>query len=582
MEGVPTDLVHDPPGADNNNDGPPNSAVEPHPHPAAAEPAGASLPRPQHDGPGVDDKMDKAVAFLRNSEIRDVPEADKRRYLQSKAGMTSREIDSALDLAADREGLPRDNRRGGDEYSGMGRPRYQQEQQLPYQPRANDFGPGYQQPSYGRGYSQQNYQHTNSQPQAEGASFLPAWFGGFSMGVFCLAALRWLNGGDFILFPPATANEQPVLLDERTSMSQHNKLDEESAEGIEGADGYDEECMDDEEYQEDIEGLEEILAGSGAREHHPHDDGPTYEELVLEIRTLTSSVNSLRDEQQRANRAATAQAGKEVTDDVMDVLRQKRTEEGSSNTTSDEVLLNELSDDLIQLKNRILAEENENSDADGKPDDDDQRLSSAVDQLQLIIDKVGKMAATANERKKGKAEKVKDVNVGSSKETQEANTAASTEATESNRPLVGDQVDAGTTEENAQALAETDAALRDEKLESAIKTLSTKNSPDLLKVGAQMLYLYCLNISKNPSIARYRKIFTNNSTFRNKVGSLDGARELLVAVGFEERTNCYEWTLTDNSSADTKSRLDFALTALGMMKSGGGSSQSAGDSEVED
>ncbi|EJK45126.1 hypothetical protein THAOC_36275 [Thalassiosira oceanica] len=601
MEGVPTHLVHEPDADDGphpTKDGEPNSTVEQNPAAATESPAGESLPRPRsrerlRDGHGIDDKMDKAVAFLRNSEIRDVPEDQKRRYLQSKAGMTSREIDSALNLAADREGLSRDDRRR-DEDHRLSRPRYQ-EQQLPYQPRRNEVGPGqidYQQPSYDggySGYSQQNYQQSNSQsqPPAEGASgVLPAWLGGLSMGVFCLAALRWLNGGDFILFPPATANDQPVILDEPTSMTQDNKLDEEG-EDIEGADGDDEECTEDEEYQEDIDGLEEILAGGGAREHHPQDDGPSYEELVLEIRTLTSSVNSLRDEQQRANRAATAQAGKEVTDDVMDVLRQKRTEEESSNTTPDEVMLSELSDDLAQLKKIILAGENEKSDVDGnddtnKPNEDDQRLSSAVDQLQLIIDKVEKIAATANERKKGKTEKVKNINIG---ETQAATAAASSEAASTGtteRPLAGDEGNASTGEENEQALAETDAAQRNEQLESAIRTLSTNNSPDVLKVGAQMLYLYCLNISKNPSIARYRKIFTNNSTFRNKVGSLDGARELLVAVGFDERTNCYEWTSTDNSQADTKSRLDFALTALGMMKSGGGSSQSAGDSEVED
>ena len=54
----------------------------------------------------------------------------------------------------------------------------------------------------------------------ESSSFfsLPAWAGGFSLGVFCLAALRWLNGGDFVLFPPPSTTET-------LGMSQQSRAD---------------------------------------------------------------------------------------------------------------------------------------------------------------------------------------------------------------------------------------------------------------------------------------------------------------------------------------------------------------------
>ena len=82
-----------------------------------------------------------------------------------------------------------------------------------------------------------------------------------------------------------------------------------------------------------------------------------------------------------------------------------------------------------------------------------------------------------------------------------------------------------------------------------------------------MLYLYCLNISKNPTVPRYRKIYTNNNTFRNKVGKLLGAKEFLSSVGFVERTNCFEWDQGTDDAA-VKSRLDFALVALELLKNG--------------
>ena len=109
------------------------------------------------------------------------------------------------------------------------------------------------------------------------------------------------------------------------------------------------------------------------------------------------------------------------------------------------------------------------------------------------------------------------------------------------------------------------------QLEDTIKMLgSSANSVDDLKVGAQILYLYCLNISKNPTVPRYRKIYTNNNTFRKKVGILVGAKEFLSAVGFVERTNFFEWSqsTTDDTSLATKSRLDFALVALELLKNG--------------
>ena len=99
-----------------------------------------------------------------------------------------------------------------------------------------------------------------------------------------------------------------------------------------------------------------------------------------------------------------------------------------------------------------------------------------------------------------------------------------------------------------------------------------------------MLYLYCRNISRNPSVPCYRKIYTNNANFRNKVGNLAGARDFLVAVGFVERpaSNLFEWSQStpsprtnDDDDVDaggswaTRSKLDFALVALKLMKNGG-------------
>ena len=80
-----------------------------------------------------------------------------------------------------------------------------------------------------------------------------------------------------------------------------------------------------------------------------------------------------------------------------------------------------------------------------------------------------------------------------------------------------------------------------------------------------MLYLYCKNLSKNPTVPRYRKIYTNNNSFKKKVGNLVGAKEFLSALGFVERANFFEWSET---SPGTQSQLDFALVALEQIQKG--------------
>ena len=116
-------------------------------------------------------------------------------------------------------------------------------------------------------------------------------------------------------------------------------------------------------------------------------------------------------------------------------------------------------------------------------------------------------------------------------------------------------------------------------LDDALRMLANNNDAKDLKIGAQMLYLYCRNISKNPSVPRYRKIYTNNANFRNKVGNLAGAKEFLVAVGFVERpaSNLFEWSPSSPGTDDgddagaswvTRSKLEFSLVALELMKNG--------------
>ena len=110
-------------------------------------------------------------------------------------------------------------------------------------------------------------------------------------------------------------------------------------------------------------------------------------------------------------------------------------------------------------------------------------------------------------------------------------------------------------------------------LRSAIEMLVKNNESvgnNKVRVGCQLLYLYAVNVATHPRVPRYRKIFTSNESFQ-KVSTLKGGKELLLAVGFEENNNTLEWLPTnDGAKHDDEdiymTRLEEAISALAVLK----------------
>lgn len=103
-------------------------------------------------------------------------------------------------------------------------------------------------------------------------------------------------------------------------------------------------------------------------------------------------------------------------------------------------------------------------------------------------------------------------------------------------------------------------------LYKAIEQLVLDNDSIALKEGVQFLYLYILNLSNHPHVPRYRKIYTSNESFQ-KVGTLNGGKELLLALDFiEESDNLLAWKPVENEQQSVK-KLTEALAALSILKS---------------
>lgn len=106
-------------------------------------------------------------------------------------------------------------------------------------------------------------------------------------------------------------------------------------------------------------------------------------------------------------------------------------------------------------------------------------------------------------------------------------------------------------------------------VEEALTVLVLQNEAAPLRVGAQLLYLYAVNLSMHSSIPRYRKIFTSNESFQ-KVDALTGGRALLRAVGFIDEDNSLVWQPATGGADDETEALVVlgeVAVALGVLKS---------------
>jgi len=584
-------------------------------------------------------KITKAISFLSSPSINNISTSDKRNYLQHKIGMTEQEIDFAFDKIATAKmddvmkeqvdgQLPSNNDRESNRQNGSNH--QQQYRDDPYNnPHQRPTPPSFQAQNNMQSHNMHQHKQNTQDMSPHSSSSAASIAGGFSLGIFALAAFRWLNGGDFILFPPpstvnANGESTPVKTEEEESGVEGKKLmninEDDTDESLEEEDD-DEEEEDNEEFEEDEyeETITNLMSGtsSNAQSYHPtssnQEDLPSYSELVSEIRTLTTAIQSYRNETERNNRIVHNKVGREMTNDAMNFLKKKK----ESEVIEDEgkimkVLLMEVSADLVQIKQCIEVKTNSESTSDeSKAGDNDGDIKEKVDteadeedtkaseindddkeaddkegplqRIDTALEKIQKMLTMVQKVEEPVKETSDAEGSSSSTPPQTAEAEEKEKLTLSKPPSPSSSPTPSTgTEEKAQdepssspaqlqdqddSTEQTDEQKQQQQLEEAIKTLSTSNKMNDLKAGSQMLYLYCLNISKNPTVPRYRKIYTNNNTFRNKVGKLIGAKEFLSAVGFVERTNCFEWDQGTDDAA-VKSRLDFALVALELLKNG--------------
>jgi len=550
-------------------------------------------------------KIAKAVRFWKHPSLKDVPTEQKRLYLNEK-GITDSQIHQAWDRILEEEettsvgDVPlQTSTKAAVVDRETPRPSIIQTVGRPPLPTSTTHHPMYSETIPYPNTTNLNYPSSSaaaiSPYQSQySASYPPRYpdeddspgpflrgmslvaFGSL-LGLTAAAAARWLNGGDFEMLPPPmfSTKEEGTPTQTQNDRSvhddNHNLLEGDEDHG----DSVDEE--EGEEYVEDEK-----------------DDGQDAYGFQVPDRML-EQMESIADtmkahvaiQEKILQKLLLPRNGSTITNQSMELLRTSTSEVTNSGNghsgplpiakqPSPEAL--QLWAELLQIKGEIqqlqVSQKKENSNS--QSDDDqakslDERITTTISKLDSCIESIGEIFTRPQ------------VNGNSSNTTIKASTPllpSSDEVSPTIRPnesvsssssaavvTITQQQDSSTSRD--QPLASDKQTLR----ESVLRMAQTAD-PTKLRLACQLMYLYLVNLTGAPTNPRYRKIFMGNENFK-KVETVDGAKALLLAVGFEEQNNngggCLEWiphTVSPSEDDLSVHKVHEVLQVLGILKTG--------------
>ncbi len=555
--------------------------------------------------------IQKGIAFWNHPALRDIPSSEKRSYLREQQGLTNSQIHKVWQEIAGSSsvGMENDNVQNRpaiapQQYTGPPPPPHNRHHMYNNQPSSlyplsnNSYGqyfnsnPGldsYSQAQPNNAYGSPNNPNggrqqplpsmTNAAMEdgsisvARGLSLLGV---GGALGVTGAAAVRWLNGGPFELFPtPATALtsisaktdlETDIVSNEQTSKAQQ--------------------AMDDQGHTKEADSADESPAFNDAQIEDEYDDHLDYEDaeysdnneeeygieeyLLERMDALLSSIdsNSVLQEKLILKLANTST----ITDDSMNLLKQNSKSANKSANPKDipannrETIaqLKEVKEDMSALfrsMNKALSSNIDDPANETKEDWEKDcsklfaRFDSCIQTLEKPIDSI-----------------VVDSDAADSKSTSTAETTQTENQGRQDIPLLPPAPStpaAGVSNETRISSSDMMETLMPLSLCDCIRKLVEKNNSLNLRSGSQLLYLYLANLSGKPDNRRYRKIFTSNESFQ-KVENLIGGKDLLSAVGFVEESGkgVLEWVPSGSTEEEISALIQVkeAAAALGVLK----------------
>ena len=551
------------------------------------------------------DHVRRAARFLCHASVENLPLEEKHSYLRSK-GLSESDIVAANAIASsfrnhnfDHAWDAKDDSRRQDiavrsEENGKG-------QHQNYESKTQDFAGSHQTQMQYHG-NPYNY-HTNSHPSGYGGPrehfddpelpnpIIPMTIGG-TVVLFGMAVLRWLNGGDFIIFPPsnvpntntdarpaAMETSQDALKEDMAEFKDESSFDDkgdcsyDACGHNETVSGVQQVCADAKEFQNDV-------GGKGHGYLASHNDLP----LSQDLKALTLAIEKYSDLQERTLKTKLDEKARSKTNNVMELLLKKDGKD-KKNYRSDQdgqpskvdmspkqsihfqiamiVQITEIKCHVKGICDQFKASELKF----------DKKLLTTLEEISSRLQNVESKLDGGVERNDKNAVQIEDkpLNQSSSSSKIEnearshiepadfvsnANSATpdtSTPSFENTNPPTIDGKAPKLPQDKSNVTKEVKLLLKEpvhtkrliisgvEALEAAIQKMKENNTAPVLKSSSQMLSMYISNLSNNPTLKQYKKIYVKNKTFKEKVGKADFAKDVLLAAGFSDKGSYLEW-----------------------------------------
>ncbi|CAB9501266.1 expressed unknown protein [Seminavis robusta] len=541
-----------------------------------ASATGSSISGKKKDADGDEAAIHQILHFWNHPSLQDVSVAQKLDYLKQK-GIDSSTIFKAWDHILQQ---PTASNKKTTTPSQSDFVSSFQAQQRNQQPPPQGFPAASQQPATASNYPNvatpfnsdyQNHPHYSSYdydpaddmmggPSANSVALI-ATVGGF-LGLLAAATVRWLNGGDFLLFPPPNRDSgehkamEPRLLTLQQERSQD--VTEEEEEDEEEAEEEEEEASEgDPELARYLSSASVSFGASAAVTKAPD----VMQHAMAQITGLSETLQQHLTVQQRIlqklTTSSSSSAGGTMTDVSMKLLRQQQQKQQEDDATvpvvKDPLLWYKLVE--IQVELAALKRDWQGKGADGSSKLEEQ-LGETLNQLQDVLktlqpkpekehdsDNHQKDASPSTSIEESTEHNDKSPSTNNNQtETEQPESPAETETTsmsmkddqESKMPVSNNETNTDSEGKvvSSSHIEATEATIV-KTVRKAFIDLVRQNAEDPtgLKTGVQMLFLYINNLSKNPHVPRYRKIFTSNESYK-KVDRLQGGRDFLSSLGF--------------------------------------------------
>lgn len=356
--------------------------------------------------------------------------------------------------------------------------------------------------------------HSNDKEISLPNPMVPLTIGGM-IAVFGLAAFRWLNGQDFVLFPTTSHS---TITDANTKK-------------------------------------DEILPEASSIIDNDCNDKEDDESFIQDIKNLTSTIQNLAQIQKDTVKILEREKATKVTNVAMTALRKQSNTNASNNNleTYDRISSSTLLVQIVECKCAFDALVKECKSWDIKSQSERSEIP-VRDAVLSTLSKLESIGLTLDSIQSLMKEEIHQSNSDSEKEY--SNNSQATQNTVQSTPnitkgkdspkvsyekveSINDKRTISTSEDigHDNAVLQTDLCTVIPSIESfqeAFKKLQSSNSPTLIKTGCQMLYLHISNLISHPSDKQFKRISTKSSTFKNKIGKVQFATEVLKSVGFTE------------------------------------------------